>query len=234
MPPATIHQRQKRFLRTLPFHKRFTGAFDETTLKAFGPKYLDSLLAGWRDAVETMRRDQLLIGALVIGFLLLANAKNAAFTLGPLRLTNLSAVLTLTPALVALLGYEWLESTVTQAAYRAAVRELLYLMHPTIVEYNLESFLTPPVIQLMGAVGPSWMKLRTRPRNTWEAVAARTALSILFGLVLGFAVFLVFAYEHLFLDPHADVIAVSVSLGVSLLFVGRSVVVAVVADSILE
>ena len=51
----------------------------------------------------------------MVAFMLLLNAKEAQFTLGPLRLTNVAAVLTLIPPLVAALAYEFVSLMAAQA-----------------------------------------------------------------------------------------------------------------------
>lgn len=87
--------------------ERVEHAFDEQTAAAFGIQYLEILLTGWRGLVVSLRRTTLSLVVLVVVFMLLLNAKEAQFTLGPLRLTNVAAVLTLIPLLVAALAYEF-------------------------------------------------------------------------------------------------------------------------------
>jgi hypothetical protein len=214
--PCTLVQH----MPLLSIEKRIAAAFDRETRERFGPQYLDLLMANLRDAVQAMRRAFVLVGVMVAGFLLLVNARNASFTVGPLKLTNISAALTLIPAIVALVGYEWIELVIKQSEYRHAIRELVKLMHPKVDEAHLYIPLTPPTVQLVARLGADIPgSERSGPEKALDTVEIVT-----FGLgIIAYMAFLVYAYTHLYADRHTSPIAVSASLAVAILFVMRMI-----------
>ncbi len=202
--------------------ERVERGFDESTAATFGEQYFNALLISWREVNQSLRRTTLFLVVLIVGFVLLKDAKAAQFTLGPLRLTNVSAVLTLIPVLVGLLAYEFVALVAAQSTYRKVLGELLRVLHRSVYEHDLEYMLAPPTVMLFGNIGGTWESLRaTAPRRS-RAFLDRTGTGIAVTLLLGGPAFLIYAYAYLYSDRHANSFAVSLGLAVAVLFFARA------------
>jgi hypothetical protein len=197
---------------------RVRAAFDADLLLNYGQSYLDALLAIWRELVHSLRKTLLLLAALMLAFLLLQGAKNAQFALGPLRLTNVAAVLTLIPILVSALIYEFVILMVAQKRYRDTITETVRLLHPSLYEYGLDHMLYAASNHFVVATAGRWEQMRTTRPGLANKVLELTGLASLSCLTFGAFGFLIYAYSHLFADSHANAIAVSVSAAIALVF----------------
>ena len=201
---------------------RVAAAFDKETADAYGDQYLDAVVQNWREIARAMRRSLLVIVALMAGFFLLQNAKNTEITLGPLKLTNVSAVLTVIPALVAVLGYEVLAGFFAYVLCRDTITALMKVLHPSIHENDLQLLLVPPTTSLIGGVGSSWEDLRNTAPGMEEKVLVVTSTGIFVAIVIGGFAFFGYSYIHLYADRHANMVAVSVSCLAAAVYVVRT------------
>ncbi|HTB71065.1 MAG TPA: hypothetical protein VK707_08800 [Solirubrobacteraceae bacterium] len=198
-------------------------AFNDDTLAAFGQHYLDALLTTWREIMQSMRRSTLLLVALLITFVLLKGAKHAEVTVGPIKLTNVVSVLTIIPALISLLLYEFVSLISAHAVYRNVVGETMRIMHRGVYDSDLEYLLGPATVTFFGGGSRTWEELRsTRPGLSRRFLDATTLLIItaIIGSAFGF---IYYAYRYLYQDSHANGLAVSISLAVTVLVLARTV-----------
>ena len=198
MPAKAIEERIKA-----AFH---SGSPDHE----FGEKYLDLLYANWCAVARALRRTSVLLVGLVVAFLSLAYARNTEFTLGPLRLTNISSVLVLVPAIVSLLAYEFFVLGTARIRYRDTIRALVQLLHPSVSENDLQLLLEPPTASLWSDEG--WLKLRESEPGIASKLIGWGGNVVLFSLVLGTLAFLVYAYVTLYENSHANTLGVTASL----------------------
>lgn len=200
---------------------RVEAAFDPELAASYGDAYLDAIVTTWRELSHGLRRTTLQITLLILVFVLLEGARSVQFDLGPLRLTNVSALLTLIPALVAILSYELVALELAQRVYSVAVSEVMRAVHRPVYEQDLEFLLAPATIHPMGGSGRDWEALHAGNGRLHETVA-RTDNLVWAAIVFGTFGFLVYSYLHLYADRHANAIAVSVSLAVALVFAARA------------
>lgn len=190
---------------------------------AFGQRYLEALLTTWRELMQSLRRSTLLLAALITGFVLLKGAKTGEVALGPLRLTNISEVLTIVPALVSLLAYESVSLICAQALYRNMVGEMVRLMYRRLYDCDLEYLLAPTTVMLFGGGARNWEQLRATKEGFAQGILKVTS-GLIIGAITGGALgFLYYAYKYLYADSHTAGLTVSISLAVAALFALRTV-----------
>lgn len=196
------------YVKVKPLSQRVADGFAAPETRAFGEKYLELVLAGWTEIETALRRTIILIVVLVVAFLLLADAKTTEFDLGPLTLSDVTGVLTLVPAIVSFLYFEFVVLLTAGVRYRRVRDALVENLHPDLYENDLEKMLFPPVTSVLGF--NRW-RLPTTPggaiAKTVEILAVGTGLLLFFG-ALGF---LVYAYQDLLANEEADTAAVTVS-----------------------
>jgi sterol desaturase/sphingolipid hydroxylase (fatty acid hydroxylase superfamily) len=211
---------------TEPIDVRIRAAFDHNTLEKFGLRYLEAIIGNWRDAEQTMRRLLGFAGVLVVVFFLLLHAKNAEVAFGPLKLTNVAAILTLAPTVVAYLMHEYIDHMGACERYEDACEELVKLLAPSVRENDLDTLLAPEVVHPMGrAADRSWDSLRIAPRPVTREIMRVTQLIGIVVVLFGTLAFLVYAYIYLYGDPHANGTAVSIGLAITVVFTARAVAV---------
>jgi hypothetical protein len=210
----------------LSIDERVRKAFDSGTLEKFGLRYLEAIIESWREAEQNMRRAVAFAGILVVIFFLLAHAKNAEVTFGPLKLTNVAAVLTLIPTLVAFLGHEFAERNASSERYEAVCGALVNLLAKSIRENDLDNLLAPEVVHPMGRVeGRSWQNIQLGGSRAAYAVMDVTKYIGIAVVFLGSIAFLVYAYVYLYGDRHASSAAVSIALAITAVYVIRTVAI---------
>jgi hypothetical protein len=208
---------------TPPLRERVQRGFDEEMIGAFGQRYLEALLTTWRELMQSLRRSTLLLAALITGFVLLKGAKTGEVALGPLRLTNISEVLTIVPALVSLLAYESVSLICAQALYRNMVGEMVRLMYRRLYDCDLEYLLAPTTVMLFGGGARNWEQLRATKEGFAQGILKVTS-GLIIGAITGGALgFLYYAYKYLYADSHTAGLTVSISLAVAALFALRTV-----------
>lgn len=207
-----------------PMRKRTLDAFGGATLDKYGIRYLEAIMENWRDAEATMRRTLAFAGVLVVIFFLLAHAKNAEVSFGPLKLTNVAAVLTLIPTIVAILGNEWCDLGGNCEAYERVWDNLIARLMPSIYDNDLDVLLFPPTVHAFGRwADRSWQGVRATPEQAAALLLSTTRYLVAFVVFLGSIAFFVYAYIYLYGDRHADPAAVTVGLGVTTVFALRSI-----------
>jgi hypothetical protein len=203
----------------MPLIRRVEIAFPPTGDDAFGEAFMHAAIERWRDVQASLRRVTTLQVVLVTGFLLLASAKHdAAFDLGPLKLTSTAPLLVWGPVLISFVGLEALTLQLGYWRYQAAVGELMARLHPRVSEVGLHHLLAPPTVSLWGM--PPWERLRTvdpdgltRARRWVSGALAVVIVLAWMGLVFG-------AYLWL-RGHHPDPVAYWISLALTTLNVVR-------------
>lgn len=207
-----------------PMRQRTLDAFDDTTLKKYGTRYIEAVMGNWREAEVAMRRTLTLTGVLVVIFFLLAHAKNAEVSFGPLKLTNVAAVLTLIPTIVAILGAEWCDLLAACERYERVWDAVIPRFAPSIYENDLDVLLLPSTVHAFGRGSDrDWQMLRAMPQRPTAFVLLVTRYLLAFVIFIGSIAFFVYSYIYLYGDRHADAAAVTVSLGVTIVFAVRAI-----------
>lgn len=209
-------------MRHIPLRERFDNAFAQGD-DEYARQYLSLLIENWREVARALRRTTMLIAALMVGFVLLEGSKNAQVTLGPLKQANIWAVLTLVPALIAILNYECVSLFAAFAMYRETTSELVRVIRPSVRDNDLEMMLAPPTLSLFGALRGNWEDVHQSAPSLARAVLTTTSLAILTVLILGSIGFLGYAYLQLYTSQRISPIAVSVSFVVAVLYSIRAV-----------
>jgi phosphoglycerol transferase MdoB-like AlkP superfamily enzyme len=213
-------------VKYLPLRDRVEAAFAEQTARSFGHSYLEALLVGWREIAQSLRRSLALVVVLMVAFFLLKNSKTSDFTLGPIKLTNISSVLTVLPVLVSVLIYECMGLVSAFSMYREMTGEVVRSLHPSIYENDLEMMLAPPTITLIGGVGENWEGIRKSPPGLPGSILGATTVAIFAAIVGASFGFLTYAYGYLYTDTHVNSLVVSLSLGASVLYAVRALALA--------
>jgi hypothetical protein len=193
-----------------PMADKINEGFPKDIADEFGQKYLEMLYANWSEMVRTLRRTILFSVVLMTGFLLLDHAKAAEIALGPLKTTNIAAVLTLIPAVTSFLLFEAIDLTIAGGYYGDAASALMKKLYPSVYENDLEMLLEPTTTFAWG-IGFT-AGIMPRPEGKLGKFRAGTALGIAFAVVGGVLAFLVYAYAVLYGSSHANVFAVTASL----------------------
>ena len=205
--------------------ERAKEAFDENGAPAFAPAYLDGLWAGWTDAARAARRTGTLLVSLVVGFILLTHAKNTAFTLGPLKLTDITSVLILVPAAASILLYELYVLEFAQVRYREVSLAVVDQIYPAVRKSELDVMLRPPTASLWGNDG--WRRVRLKDSGIASVLLDWLQDIVLLALLGGVIGFLAYAYWTLYKGHHANTIALSSSVAFSAFNVLRVVLLAI-------
>jgi hypothetical protein len=191
-------------------HKSAEEAFDAETKAAFGDTYLQLIYSNWSDSVRTLRRTVLMLVLVVVGFLVLNNAESGAVELGPLRVDNLSAVLTLIPAVASYLLFEVVDLVIADHYYKEAASAPMKMIHPSIYAHDLELFLEPATGFAMGA-GPT-TSLKPNSSGTLPELREFCEMIVIAALIFGVLGFVGFAFLDLYGNDHTSTLAVSASL----------------------
>jgi hypothetical protein len=206
-----------------PISQRVTDAFDDGTLASFGSDYLGLALERWSEVVRLERRTATLMIVVGVGFVLLAGAEAAEFTLGPLKLTNVHSILVLGPVILSFLFYELLLFDLAELEYKAITDSLMGRLHPTIRDNDLHFALAP-------ATPAVWGKEPERSLSAAESRSLRTLDRLNSGisavLAFGTLIFLAYTFVHLYGDAHTSALAVTVALGVTCFNVLRGLLLA--------
>lgn len=205
--------------------ERAKEAFDENGASAFAPAYLDGLWAGWNDAARAARRTGTILVSLVVGFILLTHAKNTAFTLGPLKLTDITSVLILVPAIASVFLYELYVLEFAQVRYGEVSLAVVGQVYPAVRKSGLDVMLRPATASLWGNDG--WRGIRLKKSGIASVWLRRLQDVVLLALLVGVIGFLAYAYWTLYKSHHANTIAVSSSLAFSAFNVLRVALLAV-------
>jgi len=200
--------------------EKVNDAFDSATLTGFGLKYLELLYGNWADMMRALRRTILLAVILVASFLLLSDAKSASFTIGPLKTSNIAAVLTLIPAITSFLTFEAIDLTLSGAYYREVSSALWERLYRPIFENNLEVLLEPMTTFAWG-MGTS-MGLSSQKSKRIESLVDASGIAMAVVTVLGILAFLVYAYWRLYEHSHTSWIVVTGSLAFAIFTAIRS------------
>lgn len=187
--------------------------FDEETCKAFGDKYLELVYANWSEAVRALRRTVFLLVITAVGFVILEGTHSGQIDLGPIRVDNVWAVLTLIPILTSFLIFEALDLTIADHYYKEAASAAIKSIHPSIHQHRLHFFLEPATGFAIGMGSMASLKPKSpgrlgRARENFEMV---TVLGLLFGAIA----FIAYAFVSLYESDHTSWVAVSFSLLVS-------------------
>jgi len=157
--------------------------------------YLEIVLERWSEIASARRRTGTLIVSLGVGSVSLAGAKHGEFTLGPLKLTNVSSVLTIVPATISFLLYELAALMAAAQRYRHVVKALVGRLYPPVAANDLGRLLAPAAPALWGH--DQWSVIREFARNRSTTVLGGLNAGLGVALVLGPFVFLAYAFAEL-------------------------------------
>lgn len=172
--------------------KVVTGAFREDE-EAAG-KYVEALRLSARDVAASISRTVLLLLALVGTFLLLTfaqGAPNSRITLGPIGLTDVSAIERVLPAIVAYLFYQLAALTAVYDRADWVIEAIMAHYRPSLAQSHLDRLLMPQLPQLYSIGHPA-------PEGRLAAVGDAASLGMTIGLVVLPALFEVYAFYRLF------------------------------------
>jgi hypothetical protein len=200
--------------------ERVEAAFADEDEHAFGERYLDHVLERWTGIEAALRRNVLLIVLLVVAFLLLEGGETSEFSLGPFKVTDVSSVLTLVPAVVSFLYYEWAELISARGRYALLRYEVFRKLHPVAHEKQLGAALAPPTISVWG--DHPWERLRYRERGRAYFLLEKCGMVVTVGILLGAIAFPIYAYATLFEDSQTDPMALTLSLVFTLFNLART------------
>jgi hypothetical protein len=199
---------------------RIEQAFDDDEARAYGDKFLDYLVSRYDALEQALRRTSVLCAVLVVSFLLLAGAKQAKFTVGPITLTNVAGVLTLIPAVFSYLYYELVVLVQGRNTFAEGVSASVAKLYPTLDKNGLVPMLAPATVQAWSP--PSWQDLRAREATWGDRFDGLLETAIIAIVLFGSVLFVGYCYWHLYREPKANTIAVSASIVFSALNVTRS------------
>lgn len=190
--------------------------------KVYGDRYTEILIGGWHEAIRQMRRTVLFAAILIVAFLILLDAKSGAeLAIGPLKLSNISEVLTLVPAVVAFLAAEMFAFALAAERYKEVIAQLALVLHPTLHENKLHVMLGPPATAPWDTNQGVWGSFRNAVPGRASRVLEASDYSILFVVIIGLLVFIAYAYVELFSDSSTNIVTVSISALVATFFVVR-------------
>jgi len=200
-----VEEQRPRVVKSLD--ERVADGFDDKA-SPFRARYLDIALERWSEITRTARRTAIFIVVLGVGFVLVAGAQKAEFTLGPLKLTNVSSVLTIVPAIVSFALYELAALMLAASNHSKIVEALVERFYPSIAANDLDLVLAPATASLWGH--EVWLGMRRRAEPGLVAVTLSRLNSWLgMTVILAPLPFLVLAFNHLYQDARADKLAVS-------------------------
>src|SRR5689334_12014020 len=113
-------------------------AFEDDRARDFGEKYLELLYSNWFEIMRSARRAVFLAVLLILSFFLLDPAKTSTLELGPLKTSNVAAVLVLLPAIISFLLFEAIDLTLSGVQYREAGEAVLQELYPTVYDNDFE------------------------------------------------------------------------------------------------
>jgi hypothetical protein len=190
--------------------KRVEEAFDpEGADAAFCEKYLDLLYANWAAIATSLRRTATLVIVLMLGFVLLTQSRDAQFTLGPLKFTNVASVLVVAPALVSFLMFELYSLVLASRLYREATNAVMRRLHPSVQANHLNLLLAPPTASLWADNG--WTSLQVSHSDFLSKIFEWTMLVAALTILMGTGFFLIYAYVTLYEGGRANSVAVTAS-----------------------
>jgi len=207
----------------LPLYQPLSGRIEaflaEPTERGWADRYLERLIDNTNVLSERLRRTTALIILLLGAFVVFSGAKTTEVTVGPFKLTNVSAVLTLIPAIVSYLYFEFVITGLARAQARDITNALLAGLYPEFSWNHLVETLDTATLQVFGEES----RLRAKPPNRASKVIDKLTDLHAYGLLFGALAFIAYAYVHLFNDPKAKTYVVVASLAFAAVNVARAV-----------
>jgi hypothetical protein len=189
--------------------QRVEAAFKGRTGAEFGLRYLEMVQTNWADLVKTLRRTLLLLALLIVAFFLFDHARSGELVVGPLKTENLGALLTLIPAAISYLLFEFIDLMRVGSYYRQVAAAMVKILYPSVAANKLDSLLWPVTSFAIGlGAGLGLLPARTQRISQFNVMLNFVALSLLIGSVF---VFLPYAFLRLYGSDHTNVIAVTAS-----------------------
>jgi hypothetical protein len=208
---------------TATIEQRIDEAFEGDVRDQFGLRYLEMLQANWADLVKTLRRTVLLIALLIVSFFLFDHARTGELAIGPFKTENLAALLTLIPAAVSYLFFEFIDLMRVGSYYECVARGLVKSLFPSVSTSRLDLLLWPVTSFAVG-LGAGFGLFRAENRKIGR-VNERTNLLAAALLVVGILAFLPYSFARLYGSGHTNAIAVSASLAFTAFNVARGYLV---------
>ncbi len=173
--------------------------------------YADALRGAASDLAASIARTVLLLLVLAGLFLLVtfADAAETRVTVGPLGLSDLSAIERATPALMAYLVYQLAGLTARYSRVDWVTHQLMFRYRPALARNKLHELLMPSLPRLY-EIGAAL------PKGTLELIRDGAGLILTVTLIVAPAVFEVFAFGRLFDRYGFDDAVVWVSFAIAL------------------
>jgi len=199
---------------------RVIEAFADEREVKFGDQYLAYILDAWKDTEAALRKTAFLLVLFAAAFVLLVNAKQVELSLGPVKLTDVSAVLALIPAVVAFQLYELVTLLGASTVYRNVRTELVGRLYPPLAVSDLADLLAPGTASIWGDEG--WRSVRmNEPGRAFKTFNGLSTFSGV-ALLLAASGFIVYAYTELIAESDASGWLIGVSLGFAVFSVTRA------------
>ncbi len=173
-------------------HDRVADGFARDETREFADKYLELVLTSWRDVQAAMRRTGVLLVLLMVVFLVLVKAERIDLSVVGIKVTNLSAALSVLPAVVSFLLAEFLLLGTTWAVYRDTFTAVVNKSYEDLSHNDLEVLMAPATTLIWGW-SPS-MVLRSEEPGAPDAILQK--MSIFTGLVILLSPLLFFLYAY--------------------------------------
>jgi hypothetical protein len=200
---------------------RVRDSFEEDEMRGLADHYLELILSNWRDVQAAMRRTVVLLVVLILGFLVLVRAEGAEVAVVGIKVTDLSAILAVLPAVVSHLLYDFVVLANTRAIFRDTVDALTGLTYPSLHRNELEVLMGPASTMIWGSAAQ--IQLRTREPGRTFAILRAMSLALLLAVLLVPLLFFGYAYWELFVGDRADLLPAAASLAFTVFSATRAV-----------
>jgi hypothetical protein len=165
---------------------RVEAGFGDRDSAQFAEKYLDLVIATWREISTQLRRTSLLIVVLAVATELLLSADVKEVTFGPLKVSDVSFLTVILPAVVAYLLHDCVTLIDASNRFDALRGEIARKLYRPLWENDLEFFITPGTLNVWGVHAWDSVRLSDTPvrQKIREAMSVLVALALLLGAVV--------------------------------------------------
>jgi hypothetical protein len=200
--------------------ERADDAFAGDDAREFADTYIGLVIASWREVQGSLRRTSMLLALIIVAFLVLHRAERIELSLLGIKVTDLSAILALLPAVASYFLYELVVLTDARARHRDVVAAVTGVRYPDLLQSNLHVLMEPGI----GLVwGTTWQwHLREKPAGWRFKALERMALGLALLMVVAPVLFFAFAYLELFRDERVGTLPIVASLAFTIFNVVRA------------
>lgn len=136
----------------LTLEKQAAKAFRDKKTKVFINEYLAGIRSNWQKAEETIRGSIVFLILLVTVFELLKISAIQEISIGPIKIADLSFIQKTIPALISYFFYSVCNVSLMFSTYRKIHRSIVKSAYPSLVDAEIEKFLTPPYFLIFGDI----------------------------------------------------------------------------------